>query len=378
MMLWKLLREFPRDQFRTTVVSLGAVGRPAELLRGAGIEVVELGLPDWRKLVALPINAYRLLRRIRPDVIHGWMYHGNVAAWMLCAMTGFRTRLFWSIRQSLYDLGKEKRLTRIVIRAGVLASRTPEHITYVSQISRQQHEALGFCSSRACVIPNGFDLPTVDTDVDRRALRRARWGLDGSDLLVGHLARYHPMKDQLNLMRAAGEVVRTRSNVRFALAGPGLDAANRTLAHAILKHGLNGKILLLGETDDSAGFLSACDMFCLSSWAEGFPNALGEAMVCGLPAVVTRVGECEEIVGDCGLVVEPRDSHALAGALLQLVDLGPAARADMGRLARMRICENYSLATVAARYQSLYLRPLLRETSLSAGNSTNDRVTRER
>jgi glycosyltransferase involved in cell wall biosynthesis len=114
-------------------------------------------------------------------------------------------------------------------------------------------------------------------------------------------------------------------------------------------------VRLLGETTCPQALLSACDLFCLpSAWGEGFPNAVGEAMACELPCVVTRVGDGPDLVGATGLVVDPGDREGLAQALLQLVRLGHSGRARLGARARNRIVENFSLSDVAARYAEVF------------------------
>jgi glycosyltransferase involved in cell wall biosynthesis len=368
MMLWKLLRELPRDRFQATVASLGPVGRPADLLAGAGFEVVQFGLPG--KLLLAPFAAQRLLRRIRPQLIQGWMYHGNMAAWSLAMMTGFQARLIWSIRQSLYDLRDEKPLTRAVIRMNVRLSRRPERIVYVSETSRGQHERLGISGANACVVPNGFDLDYIGRQESQRAQVRTDLEIGPDEILVGHLARFHPAKDQLNLLRAVSKVARQRPGIKFALAGPGLDSSNGVLQKAIADSGVGSQVVLCGETSDPNAFLSACDLFCLSSSAEGFPNALGEAMACELPVVATKVGECEDVVGDCGLLVEPRNPDALAAAVLRLVALDAQSRAHLGEKARRRIMERYSIERVASLYQAIYL-----SRSTGEHQSRSDQVT---
>ena len=141
----------------------------------------------------------------------------------------------------------------------------------------------------------------------------------------------------------------------FVLAGEGLDYANVALAAAVPECGLEQHVRLLGETTFPQALLSACDLFCLpSAWGEGFPNAVGEAMACELPCVVTRVGDAPEIVDATGLVVEPGDREALAQSILQLIRQGGAGRAALGAQARARIGERFSLPQVAARYVEVF------------------------
>jgi glycosyltransferase involved in cell wall biosynthesis len=101
--------------------------------------------------------------------------------------------------------------------------------------------------------------------------------------------------------------------------------------------------------------LRAFDIITLSSaFGEGFPNVLGEAMASGVPCVSTQVGEAPRIVGDTGMIVPPRDPVALRQAWQELAALGPQARAELGRRARRRIEEHYSIEAVVAEYERIY------------------------
>ena len=81
---------------------------------------------------------------------------------------------------------------------------------------------------------------------------------------------------------------------------------------------------------------------------------LGEAMACGVPCVSTDVGDARRIIGDTGLIVPVCDPVALAHAINDLIDRGPAAREHLGRAARARIEAEYSLARIVDQYCALY------------------------
>jgi glycosyltransferase involved in cell wall biosynthesis len=353
MMLYKLLKALPRERVEPLVLTLGQVGRPADLI--AQLQVRVIGLQLNAGLGTLPAALLRgraALRSFRPDIVCGWMPHGNVAAWVLTR--GLGLPLVWNIRQTLYLAG-EKPATRGVIRLARLLSRVPRRIVYVSGAAREQHRAMGYSAEHDCVLPNGFELNDYQRDLSQRASLRAQLGASAATCVIGHLARYHPMKDQTGLIGAARRVVAEEKDVLFALAGPGLDDANAALLRVIRECRLEQHIRLLGETSCPQAFLSACDLFCLpSAWGEGFPNAVGEAMVCELPCVVTRVGDAPDLVGSTGLAVEPGDREALAQALLQLVRLGPSGRSHLGAQARGRIAADYALPDVAARYAAVF------------------------
>jgi glycosyltransferase involved in cell wall biosynthesis len=354
MMLYKLLKTLPRERVEPLVISLGRCGRPAELIERLDVRVIDLKLDRvaFPRVLQAALKGRSALRGFQPHLVCGWMYHGNVAASLLTR--GLGVPLLWNIRQTL-NLEAEKAATRGVIRTGALLSRIAKRIVYVSRIAREQHRAVGYCADNDCVLPNGFDCDDYRRDPAQRARLRAELGASEDTCVIGHLARYHPSKDQVGVIDAARRVVAEEQKVLFVMAGAGLDAMNTMLATAIRECRLEQQVRLLGETARPQALLSACDLFCLpSAWGEGFPNAVGEAMACELPCVVTRVGDGPDLVGATGLVVDPGDREGLAQALLRLVRLGHSGRARLGARARNRIVENFSLSDVAARYAEVF------------------------
>jgi glycosyltransferase involved in cell wall biosynthesis len=174
--------------------------------------------------------------------------------------------------------------------------------------------------------------------------------------LVGLVGRYDPQKDHRTFLRAAGELARVRADVRFVMCGPGVDGENRELVRQIAELGIGGRCSLLGPVEDPRGVLNALDVLvCSSAFGEGFPNVLGEAMACGVPCVTTDVGDAAMIVAGSGRVVTVGDWRALAREVGALLELDPAARAELGATARARVQRDFSLPGVARRFEELYV-----------------------
>ena len=91
-----------------------------------------------------------------------------------------------------------------------------------------------------------------------------------------------------------------------------------------------------------------------SAYGEGFPNALGEAMACGIPCVTTDVGDTARIVGTVGFVVQRRSPEALAAGWRSAASLPADERQIIGEGGRNRIIERYSVDTMVAETISLY------------------------
>ncbi len=332
------------------VVSLRDLGVVGPMLRQSSIEVLTLGLPTLTSLVtALPrLSSY--LRRRRASLLHGWMYHGNLAA--LVAGRRLGLPVVWGIRQSLFR-AQDKWLTRRVIGAGARLSRGADLIVYNSVVARSQHEACGYAGAKATVVPNGFETERLRPDDTLRAVMRAQLGIAATAQVVAQVARFHPDKDYPTLLRAAARVISVFPEACFLLVGAGVDESNAELVKMVDDLGLRPHVRMLGRRDDVANLLAAADVVALSSIAEAFPNVLGEAMCCGVPCVGTAVGDVSELIRDTGEVVPPSNPDALAAALVRLLLLESGARRELGARARDRIIRNYSIAEIARRYAEL-------------------------
>ena len=97
-----------------------------------------------------------IIKETEPDLIQGWMYHGNIAAQFFNTITRSKVPLVWSIHHSLHQISGEKPLTQGLIRLGALSSKYINRVAYVSEKSQQQHEQLGYSKTNSCVVPNGF------------------------------------------------------------------------------------------------------------------------------------------------------------------------------------------------------------------------------
>jgi len=338
---------------RTSVIALRGSGRLAERLRAGGTFVSTLDADGTAKaLIALPRVPLEL-RRFKPDVIQGWMYHGNLVA---STVTSFcRGRLFWGIRQALGALDRETPATNRLIRFEARLSNRPNGIIYNSARARRDHEDIGYAAAKGMVVPNGFDTELLSPNAEARTRLRGQLGLADDAILVGHLARYHPVKDHATFLEGAAAVVDPR--LRFVMVGRGVDSSNLELAALVERLGQRSRITLLGEADDVGALLPGLDVLCVSSRSEAFPNVVGEAMSCGVPCVSTDVGDAAQIVGGTGRVVPVGDPSRLAEALRAIVQMDDAARVSLGRIARQRIIEHYSLDSMVEQYQRIYEGP---------------------
>jgi glycosyltransferase involved in cell wall biosynthesis len=250
------------------------------------------------------------------------------------------------VRQTLYDINSEKMQTRWLVVLGRWLSFFPHSIIYNSNLSAEQHCNAGYLSKKTKIIPNGFDLQKFRPDQNRRQQLRKELRVSESTILIGHISRLHPMKDHATLLRVIDRVVGSLSDtgskqeVLFLLIGHGVTS----------ELSQNPAIRFLGERVDVPRIMSALDIVVSSSaWGEGFPNVIGEAMASEVPCVVTDVGDSAHIVGKYGRVCSVGDEQCIANSLLQLIE-NKQERKTMGKQARKRIKENYSMDKIKKEY----------------------------
>ena len=359
MMLFKLLSCLVRETVSNEVVSLTGIGPVGERITDLGVKVHALGmgraLPSPPKLFSLA----RMMREARPDIVHAWMYHANLLAGV-AAKFARSPPVIWGIRQSNLDPRLSKRSTILTARlCARLSTRLPARILCCSAVARDVHVALGYAPEKMAVIPNGFDLERFRPDGEARIAVRRELGIGDDAPLIGLVARFDPQKDHRSFIRAAARLLESGTGAHFLLCGEGIDADNRELGGWINAGGIGANCHLLGLREDMAGITAALDIAVSSSaFGEGFSNAVAEAMACGVPCVVTDVGDSGLMVEDTGRVVAPKDSAALGEAMAGLLGIGAEGRARLGRAARRRIEENYSLPDIAARHLAFYRETL--------------------
>lgn len=372
-MLLRYLRALGPRARNHSVLSLMPQGAIGHEIKSLGVPVHDAGLQQGGYSVGALRNVRRHVRDTRPDLIHGWMYHGNLAARLATCASRSAPPVLWAVHHSLQNIRNERRSSRLIIRAGAALSGGVSGISYCAQISARQHEAIGFASNRSVVIPNGIDTEEFRPDPSARARLGATLGVPDDRIIIGNVGRDHPMKDQARMVAAIACLLDKGCDVQGVLIGTGQETGSARRAADAL--GISDHISTLGERSDVAQLVSGFDIFLLpSAWGEAFPLAVCEAMACGVPCVVTDVGDSRYIADDTGIAIRPADTQAMAAALSKLVDIGPAARRAMGNAARDRICQNFSMPSYIdahdAWYQSAILKSQKRDMNLASASKT--------
>lgn len=349
-MLVELARDYVARGARVGVVSLAGEGAYGAALWQIGVTVYS-AIPRSRAL----LHVVGAIRKFQPDVVHGWMYHGNVAASLARWVAASPAALVWTIHQSLYELRREKPLTRLLIRAGRVLSTRASAITYVSGTSLEQHAALGYSNDMTLVVPNGFAQPNARDVANWRRRHRDQIGARDTDFVIGQIARFHPMKNHLGMVDIAARLIQRHADTLVVLVGHGVDSDNSALRARIADHGIDERVRLLGRRSDASHLVAAIDVLCVPSlWGEAFPMVMGEAMSAGVVCVTNDVGDARVLVEDIGTVVPSGDEAAFVDALFRLAQRSDAQRNRDAECARASIERRFAMQTIAERYLRLY------------------------
>jgi glycosyltransferase involved in cell wall biosynthesis len=288
----------------------------------------------------------RFLRQFRPDVVHGHGFHGNIAARGFHALGGSPAPI--STLHNIYEGGW---LRMSFYRLTDPFSRLT---TAVSAAARERFVRLKAVPSQKCiVIANGIDTAEFTPDPGRRASTRAAMSA-GDHFIWLSAGRVVPAKDYPNLLRAFAQLHPKRRSMQLWIAGEGTESEVTRIRALGSELGLGGSVRFLGLRRDLPALLDAADGFVLGSAWEGMPIVIGEAMATEKPIVATNVGGTRELLGETGLLVPPHDSSALSGAMLRVLHMTCDDRYALGRSARLRIEQHFSIDAKADEWEALY------------------------
>jgi glycosyltransferase involved in cell wall biosynthesis len=238
---------------------------------------------------------------------------------------------------------------RVMLQQQSLTRGVDRYLAVSESVRRHLVDDLHWPPGKIEVVPNAVRMdPAIVTPATALTLRDHIVGRQGTPLVLVP-ARLHEQKGHRYLFSALAEV----PHVHVALAGQGPERdALETLAHEL---GIESRVSFLGHRDDIPELLAASDLVVLPSLYEGLPISLLEAMAAAKPVIATRIGGTDELVtsGYDGLLVEPRDSHALAQAMKTLLSDPERAR-QLATSAQRTVADRFSAELMCNRVSQVY------------------------
>ncbi|MGZ8975783.1 glycosyltransferase [Methylomagnum sp.] len=312
-------------------------------LVGTDVSLIDLHKRGRWDTLAFLWRLVRVIRRERPEVIYSWLPVANILTALLCPLFP-RVKRAWAICASNMDLNRYDWLIKLTTR--IEARLSPLAHTLISNSYSGRDYAIqdGFPPAKLKVVPNGIDTQRFRPDRAAGQPVRTAWGVGPDERLIGLVGRLDPMKGHPDFLRAVAELRGRHPGLRFVCVGDGAEAYRQSLHDLAGELGLNDGLIWAGTRTDMPAVYNALDIAVSSSaYGEGLPNMLGEAMACGLPCVVTRVGDSAWVVGDTGIVVPPENPAALAEGLEEMLRRLDRDSPALSLAARRRVEENLSV-----------------------------------
>lgn len=320
--------------------------------------------PVPRDLIAC-LKLRKLTKTIQPDICH---FHGFTAAAIgrVAVAALNRPRVVYTVHNSVASRPDAR--GKICFYTERALARFTHRVIAVSKAIYTEYAAIPRLGpEKTRHIPNGIDLkrfrPVASFETQRREKAKEAMGCRVEIPVVGLVARLIPDKGVKTFLMAIAALRRTGLAPQVIIAG---DGPSRPDLEAFAgKLGLFGQVRFLGFIEDMVSFYEALDVFALSSFSEGMPLALIEAMAVGAPVVATRTGGVEEIVAgrsgeaedmvipDAGRVVAPGDPEAMAACIRDAL-LYPEESRIFADRARLYVKENFSLEDMVRKTERVY------------------------
>ena len=319
------------------------------------IHVVSLNKSGRWDIIRFVLRFIKLLKSLQPDILYSFLPDANIAGLIAGRLSGVK-RVVWGVRASNMDVSRYDWLARMSLRLSAFLSKFPDAIIANSHAGKEFHRGIGYSTNRMMVIPNGICTDRFKPDYSAGLKVRDEWGIDEETITIGLIGRLDPMKDHATFLRAVKIFNQEGCSVRFVCIGDGKEPYKSEIHSLCMTLGLNGSLIWTGVRSDMPAVYSALDIVTsTSSYGEGFSNVIGEAMACGVPCVVTDVGDSAIIVGETGVIVNPEDPQALADGWASMLKRLNDKSYLIKKMARARIVSHYNSEIFIQKTSKMFL-----------------------
>ena len=355
LMLLNLVAHADKSRFNISVFSLQDKGDVTMDIEKLGIPVFSFNMFKKYDFIFKFFKLTLILIRIKPDIVHTWMYHSNLIGGIAAKLVT-SSKIMWSIHSTTLDPGPEKKGTELAISLSSFLSKVvPDKIILCSEASHHFHETIGFEKNKMIVIPNGIDLVKFKYSSNAKLNLISKLKLGHETKFIGMVARYHAMKRHDIFLHAAQIVISKYPSIHFVLCGSGVDNSNQKLVELINLFELSSNIHLLGYISDMSDLYSSLDVLSItSSYGESFPLTICEAMACKLPIVTTDVGAASYIINNKDMIVPINEPILLAEIWEKIILLDQKSRNEIGEKSRSRIKELFDIKIIEKKYDNHY------------------------
>lgn len=305
--------------------------------------------------VKICLQAFKLLKKRKIDIIHSHRYKENLIALVLAKSLGVR-RLVTTLHglpEPPPNLQNGK--TTIGIKSKVNDYILRNFFNHIIVVSNEMKTVLvqtnEFEQNKIDVIYNGIPVPWSSRSLDPPPHRL----LDPSNdfFHIGSVGRMVPVKDYNLFLEVAVEVSKLVNNVRFSILGEG--PLKGQLLQKVRELSMEDRVEFLPPRPDPLSYYKSLDLYVNTSLHEGIPLSILEAMACGKPVVAPRVGGIPEIIihGENGLLADSREAKEIAELCANILE-EKISYDNLCKNAAERISSMFSVDEMAKSYQNLY------------------------
>ncbi len=314
-------------------------------------------IPGPITLIKAASRLRKLILREKPEILYSFGGHApRILSWF-ATRTLPDIKLVWRYRGAGHKLllqNNDLNYKAILFIERYISAFVPLAV-YNSDASFSFGEGVKHNFKKQLVIKNGFDTDKFKPVPDADNRIRREWGVSKDEKLIGIVGRVIPGKGFDIFIKAAASVLKNRKDVRFVCVGDGDESYKRHLENLSRELKLSSYLVWAGARSDMTSVFNSMDILCSASYAGGFQSVIGEAMACGVPCVVTDVGDSAKIVGDTGIVVPYDNPEMLARGLLTMIDRLPGIEPED---IRAGILENFTVEKMVDQTETA-LRDLL-------------------
>lgn len=320
------------------VISLQPIGPIGQQMQQQGLSVSSLDMQGKYNPFENAGVLARLVQEIQsfsPDIVHAVLYR----AIQFCRLAKRRIN-FRLVTTPHYDLSKKNVFLRLLDRAlkeaddisGAESQTTADFLT-----NKQRYNA-----QKLRKIVNGVDSAAFVPNESVRVEKRKELGFTDKEKVFICTARLSPEKNHYLLLQAFAAIAQRNPSVRLLLLGDGPE--KETLEAWVAQNNLTKHVFFVGNVNNVLDFLLASDVFVLVSFIESLPLSLLEACLCGLPSIVSKVGDMPRVVqhGYNGFVCNSKDPVLLSVLMAELAQQKDL-RQSMGNAARIQVKQFYPL-----------------------------------
>ncbi|MFK5854542.1 MAG: glycosyltransferase [Bacteroidota bacterium] len=332
---------------KVTVLTFYSGGAYENELSDCAVKLLSLNKKGRWDLISFFLRLIKLLRKQSPDVIYSFLGASNILAVLMRSFLP-SMRVVWGVRSANVDLEQYDWLFRLSYWIECRLAKFADIVIANSYAGLEYAVAHGFSEKNIVVIHNGIDTDHFQPDKSAGCRVRKEWGISESMCLVGVVGRIDPMKGHKIFLESVALIKKDYPQMNFVCVGNGDEEYGQSMHKLSSELGLDDSLIWAGSYSNMVAVYNALDLLVSSSYGEGFSNVIGEAMSCGVPCVVTNVGDSGLIVEGAGQVVLPNEPKLLADAILMQLDVS-----GDGNLQRNMILDKYSIERLIEKTEEI-------------------------